>query len=284
MRLRVGVSLPVRELTDDLGAIRDFASLAEELGYTHLRIPEQIARKDSGHLHEPLTLLAYLAACTHAIELVPSVLVLPARQTVLVAKQAAEIDILSGGRLRLGIGVGGSRREYQALGQDFATRGRRCSEQMRLLNLLWTRPEVSFEGEFDQLSEVGIDPRPIQRPIPMWIGASSVPSEPVLRRIGEHADGWFALCSPEETPALHRRIEEYARAAGRNPEDFGTESGLGIQGRTEKEWLGILDARKSAGVTHLCMRTLGGELDAKGHLEALARIHAILVEEGHVDR
>jgi probable F420-dependent oxidoreductase len=281
MSLRIGVSLPVRELKDDLAAIRDFAALAEELGFTHLRIPEQIVRKESGHLHEPLTLLAYLAACTRAIELVPSVLVLPARQTALVAKQAAEIDHLSGGRLRLGIGVGSSRREYQALGQDFATRGRRCSEQMRLLKLLWTEPEVSFEGEFDRLNKVGLDPLPVRRPIPMWIGGASVPSEPVLRRIGELADGCFALCSPEEYPELRARIDRYARDAGREPATIGAECGLGIHGRSEAEWLGILEARRESGVTHLCMRTLGGELDAKGHLDALAHVHHVLAGEGH---
>ena len=280
--MRIGVSLPVRELKDDLAAIRDFAALAEEQGFTHLRIPEQIARRQSGHLHEPLTLLAYLAGVTARIELVPSVLVLPARQTALVAKQAAEIDVLSGGRLRLGIGVGASRREFQALGQDFATRGRRCSEQMVLLKRLWTEEAVSFEGAFHTLRDVGIDPLPIQRPIPMWIGGASEPSEPVLRRIGEHADGWFALCAPEQYAALRARIDDFARAAGRDPAEIGAESGLGIHGRTEAEWLGILAARRENGVTHLCMRTLGGELDAKQHLDALTRIHRILRDEGHV--
>ena len=282
MRLRVGVSLPVRELRDDLAAIRDFAALAEELGFTHLRIPEQIVRKESGHLHEPLTLLAWLAGCTQRIELVPSVLVLPARQTALLAKQAAEIDHLSGGRLRLGIGVGGSRREYRALGQDFATRGRRCSEQMQLLKRLWTEPEVSFDGEFDTLSQVGIDPLPVQRPIPMWIGGSSVPSETVLQRIGEHADGWFALCSPDEYPELRAKIDAYAKGVGRDPAQIGAESGLGVPGRSEAEWLGILDSRKASGITHLCMRTLGGELGARGHLDLLRDIHRILVREGHL--
>jgi alkanesulfonate monooxygenase SsuD/methylene tetrahydromethanopterin reductase-like flavin-dependent oxidoreductase (luciferase family) len=105
----------------------------------------------------------------------------------------------------------------------------------------------------------------------------------VLRRIGEHADGWFAICSPEQYPALRKRIDEYAKAAARNPTDIGAECGLGIQGRSDREWLEILDARKNAGVTHLCMRTLGGGLDAKGHLDALASVHGILVEEGHVD-
>ncbi len=281
MTVRIGVSLPVRELRDDLAAIRDFASLAEELGYTHLRIPEQVIRKESGHLHEPLTLLAYMAGCTRTIELVPSVLVLPARQTALVAKQAAEIDCLSGGRLRLGIGVGYSKREYQALGQDFATRGRRCTEQMQLLRRLFTEPVVDFEGEFHTLRQVGLDPLPVQRPIPMWIGGASVPSEPVLRRIAEQSDGWFAICTPEEFPALRARIDELARAAGRDPGAIGAESGVGIHGRTQEEWLGFVKARKESGVTHLCMRTLGGELDAKGHLDALSAIHRVLVDEGH---
>lgn len=104
----------------------------------------------------------------------------------------------------------------------------------------------------------------------------------MLRRIGEHADGWFALCAPEETAALRARIDGYARAAGRSPERIGTESGLGIHGRTETEWLAILEARKAAGISHLCMRTLGGELDAKGHLDALTRVHRILGEQGHL--
>ncbi len=283
MTLRIGVSLPVRELRDDLAAIRDFAALAEQLGFTHLRIPEQIIRAESGHLHEPLTLLAYLSALTERIELVPSVLVLPTRQTALVAKQAAEIDVLSAGRLRLGIGVGNSRREYRALGQDFKTRGRRCTEQMVVLKRLWTEEAVDFEGAFHEIRGVGLNPLPVQRPIPMWIGGSSVPPAPVLRRIGEHADGWFALCSPEEYPSLRKRIDDYATAAGRSPASIGAECGLGIHGRTETEWLNILHARESAGVTHLCMRTLGGDLDAKEHLDALEHVHRILTEEGHVD-
>lgn len=126
--MKIGISLPVRELKNDLGAIKAFAQTADELGLTHLRVPDQVLRPDSGYLHEPLMLLAYIAAVTKKIELVPSVIVLPSRQTVLVAKQAAELDVLSGGRLRLGIGVGASAQEYQALGVDFHTRGARCEE------------------------------------------------------------------------------------------------------------------------------------------------------------
>ncbi len=270
--MRIGVSLPVRELKDDLVAIRDFAQLAEELGYTHLRIPEQIARQDSGHLHEPMTLLAWVAGFTGKIELVPSVIVLPARQTVLFAKQAAEIDILSGGRLRLGVGVGGHRREYGSLGQDFSTRGRRCTEQMQLLRRLWTEPELSFEGEFDRVSKNGIDPLPIQRPIPMWIGGASVPGPKVLERIGKHADGWFAICAPGQFGEIRAQIDAHARKAGRDPSEIGAESGVGVPGRSEEEWLGLVRARRDTGVTHLCMRTLGGELGAKEHLDLLRHI------------
>ncbi len=275
--MKIGVSLPVRELRDDLVAIRDFAQLAEALGFTHLRIPDQIARPESGHLHEPLTLLGYLAACTDEIELVPSVLVLPARQTVWLAKLAAGVDCLSGGRLRLGVGVGASEEEYEALGKDFHRRGKRCSEQMQLLRLLWTRKSVDFDGEFDSVHGVGIDPLPVQRPIPMWIGGSvGVPPEPVIERIGRHADGWFALCDPEEFPAAHARICKLAEQAGRDPAAIGAESGVGIHGRSEAEWTGIVAAREASGVTHLCMRTLGGELDAVGHMEALRRIREVL--------
>ena len=270
--MHIGVSLPVRELRDDLVAIREFAQLAEELGFTHLRIPDQIARPDSGYLHEPLTLLSYMAGCTSTIGLVPSVIVLPTRQTVLVAKQTAEIDILSSGRLRLGVGVGGSRREYESLGADFSSRGRRCSEQMQLLKCLWTEEVVNFEGEFDRVRGNGINPLPVQRPIPMWIGAASVPSEPVRKRIGEYADGWFALCPPEKYAEIKADIDGYAEKVGRSPSEIGSESGVGIHGRTEAEWLGLVSTREALEVTHLCMRTLGGALDAKGHLDALRLI------------
>jgi alkanesulfonate monooxygenase SsuD/methylene tetrahydromethanopterin reductase-like flavin-dependent oxidoreductase (luciferase family) len=251
--MKIGVSLPVRELRDDLSAIRDFAQLAEELGFTHLRVPDQVARPQSGHLHEPMALLCWVAATTASIELVPSVIVLPARQTLMVAKQAATLDVLSGGRLRLGVGVGGSRDEYTGLGQDFSTRGRRCSEQMQLLRRLWTEPEVHFEGEFDRIDGNGIDPLPIQKPIPLWIGGASAPSAPVLRRIGA-----------------------FARAVGRDPASIDAESGVGIAGRSEQEWMEIVAARRATGVTHLCMRTLGGDLDASGHLAALRRIRELL--------
>ncbi|MBT4494307.1 MAG: TIGR03619 family F420-dependent LLM class oxidoreductase, partial [Gammaproteobacteria bacterium] len=234
--MKFGVSLPVRELADDLIAIRDFAQLAEGLGLTHLRVPEQIIRPDSGHLHESMMILAYIAAITEKIELVPSVVILPARQTALFAKQAAELDVLSGGRLRLGIGVGGSKEEYQALDVNFTTRGRRCDEQMQLLKRLWAEETVDFEGEFDTIQGVGLNPLPVQRPIPMWIGARGTPAQSVIRRIGQLSNGWFVLCSPEEFPDVRDSIFAEAEAAGRSSDELGQEAGVAVVGPRQTEW------------------------------------------------
>ncbi len=275
--MRVGISLPVRELGDDLGAIREFALLAEALGYTHLRVPDQVIRPNSGHLHEPMTLLAWLAGVTESIELCPSVIVLPARQTALFAKQAAEVDHLCGGRLRLGIGVGTSADEFNALGADFHTRGRKCTEQMRLLSRLWTEDEVTFDGEFHSIDKLGINPLPLQRPIPMWIGGSSDPVPAVRRRIAECSDGWFALCSPEAFRAIQEDILTLADAFGRR-DNISAESGVGVPGRTREEWTGLVRERAASGVTHLCMRTLGGQLDAAGHLDLAREIYQTLAE------
>ena len=147
--MRVGISLPVREMADDLGAIRDFAQAAEALGLTHLRVPDQVIRPGNGHLHDPMMLLAYIASVTDQIELVPSVIVLPLRQTALIARQAAELDLLTQGRVRLGIGVGANKAEFDAMGVDFHTRGARCDEQLELLKALWSQDTVNFEGRFD---------------------------------------------------------------------------------------------------------------------------------------
>lgn len=272
----IGISLPVRELTHDLGAIRAFAQAAEACGFTHLRIPEQIIRPNSGYVHEPLMLLAYVAAVTEKIELVPSVLIAPARQTVLLAKQAAELDVLSNGRVRLGMGVGSSEAEYLALGQDFHSRGRRMEEQMQLMRALWTQETVSFQGEWHEIEETGINPLPVQRPIPMWVGARSLPSTRIRERIGRLADGWFVLCSPEEFDQVREDIDAAARNVGRNPSEIGTEAGIAVVGPREAEWQSRVRGWQEKGLTHLCMRTLGAQLDADGHIAKLEEIAGCL--------
>lgn len=277
--MQIGISLPVREMQNDLAAIRDFAQTAEELGFTHLRIPDQVARPGAGHLHEPLTLLAWIAGFTDSIELVPSVIILPARETVLVAKQAAEIDLLSNGRLRMGVGVGRSPEEYESLGQDFTTRGRRCDEQIELLKLLWKHETVEFAGRFDQVNGLGINPLP-EHEIPVWIGHGPVDDDgalakPVLRRIAR-SDGWFAVLPREHFPAAQAEINRLAAADGRDPSTIGIEGAIGVVGREPDEWLADLDAWEALGATHLCLRTLGGDLDSAGHLAALRAAREVL--------
>ena len=263
--MKVGISLPVRELKDDLGAIKAFAQLADEVGYTHLRVPDQVLRPNSGHLHEPLMLLAYVAAVTEHIELVPSVIVAPARQTVLLGKQLATLDRMSGGRVRLGVGVGGSAQEYAALGEDFHTRGARCEEQIDLLRRLWTEPAVEFQGRWDNVPDAGIDPLPT-RSIPIWIGAAGLPVARIRRRIGVQADGWFVLCAPDEFDGLKADIDDAARGAGRDPATIGAEAGVAVVGARQAEWKSRVAGWRDKGLTHLCLRTLGGGLDADAHL------------------
>lgn len=274
--MKIGISLPVRDLESDLGAIRDFAQTAEGLGLTHLRVPDQVIRQNNKHLHEPLTLMAWLAGITERIELVPSIVVLPLRQTALLAKQAAEVDVLSNGRLRLGIGVGGNEAEYAAMGMDFHSRGARCSEQMQLLRRLWREPTLTFRGRFDTIIDAGINPLPVQKPIPMWIGGSSTPGDAVVDRIGGLADGWFVLATPEDYPTLRDRIDNAAQRASRDPASIGTEAGVAIVGPRETEWQSRVKQWHAIGLTHLCLRTLGGDL--RGGDAHIARMRGVINE------
>ena len=273
--MKVGISLPIRELKDDLGAVKAFAQMADEVGYSHLRVPDQVLRPKSGHLHEPLMVLAYIAAVTEHIELVPSVIVTPARQTVLLAKQLASLDVMSGGRVRLGVGVGGSQAEYQALGEDFHTRGARCEEQIDLLRRLWTQSDVHFDGRWDQVSGGGLDPLPA-RSIPIWIGGSGLPVPRIRQRIGTQADGWFVLCSPEEFTGVKADIDAAAVAAGRDPAAIGAEAGVAVVGPRESEWRERVSGWRGKGLSHLCLRTLGANLDTDAHLDVARRAMAEL--------
>lgn len=273
--MKIGISLPIRELKDDIGAITAFAQMAEDVGYAHLRVPDQVLRPKSGHLHEPLMALAYIAAVTQRIELAPSVVVTPARQTVLLAKQLATLDRLSGGRVRLGVGVGGSVAEYQALGENFHNRGARCEEQIDLLRQLWTQPEVDYAGRWHRVEGAGLDPLPAQS-IPIWIGAAGLPVPRIRRRIGRQADGWFVLCSPEQFGALKADIDAAAQAAGRDPAAIGMEAGVAVVGPREAEWKERVAGWGAKGLTHLCLRTLGGGLEADAHLTVARRAFAEL--------
>ena len=192
--MQIGAIFPQTEIGSDPGAIKEYAQAAEGLGYSHLFIADHVLGADDKHhehvvgspythesiMHEPFALMGYLAAITKTMGLSTGILILPQRQTALVAKQAAEVDILSGGRLRLGIGVGWNHVEYEALNQDFRNRGRRSEEQIALLRALWTKDVVNFEGKWHRVSHAGLNPLPIQKPIPTCLGARSEE-----RRLGE---------------------------------------------------------------------------------------------------
>ena len=269
--MQLGVVLPEREIGTDPAAVRDYAQAAEELGYDFLVTADHVLGADRRHypdllgpyghraaIHEPLVLFGFLAAVTTRLRLITNVLILPQRQTALVAKQAAEIDLLSGGRLILGVGNGWNHVEYEALGEDFHTRGRRLDEQLRLMRRLWTQPLVTFEERFHQVRDAGIHPRP-QRPIPIWMGGMA---QRVLERIGRLADGWSPrLVSDDLDHALddmqrrRERIEAAAREAGRDPSTLA----LLLRARAETLDEQVMQARRyrEAGATHCSVDTQG---------------------------
>ena len=233
--MQIGVVFPQTEIGPDAGAVRAYGQRVEELGFAHVMAYDHVVGADPAvhrgwngpydlhtTFHEPMVMFGFLAALT-SLELVTGIIILPQRQTVLVAKQAAEVDLLSGGHFRLGVGLGWNEVEYEALGQDFRTRGRRIEEQVTLMRRLWTEESVTHEGEFDRVTGAGLAPLPIQRPIPIWFGARL----PVaLQRAGRLADGWFPQVSPG--PDLDRArssVERGAVEAGRDP------SSLGMEGR-----------------------------------------------------
>src|SRR6202142_2461416 len=203
--MRIGVVFPQTEIGADRGAIREYVQRVEALGYTHLLAYDHVLGADPAvhkpwrgpydidtTFHEPFVLFGYLAALT-TLELVTGIIILPQRQTALVAKQAAEVDLLTNGRFRLGIGLGWNAIEYEALGADFSDRGRRVGEQVELMRELWTQRSVTHDGTYERVTAAGLAPLPVQRPIPVWFGAAS---EPAYRRAGRLADGWFPQVPP----------------------------------------------------------------------------------------
>lgn len=276
--MHIGLQFPTSEIGRDPGAIREFVQGVEALGFHHLTALEHVlgtasVRGQGGRayspelpIHEPLVTFGFIAAVTSRIELVTSILVLPQRQTVLVARQAAEVDVLSGGRLRLGIGVGWNRDEYEGMGADFRTRGQRVEEQVEVLRLLWTDPVVSYQGKWHTLHEAGITVLPAQRPIPIWMGGSN---EHVLHRIGRLADGWMA--GGEYDEARMETIRNAAREAGRDPGSIGVQARTSLTNSTPEQWRRDIELWRGKGATHLVAGTSGKGLSPNQHLQLAER-------------
>lgn len=286
--MRLGVVFPQTEIGANPQTIRDFVQAVEALGYDHILVYDHVIGVNPASrpgwqppytyrdaFHEPFVLFGYLAALTTKVQLVTGIIILPQRQTVLVAKQAAALDVLSGGRLRLGIGIGWNPVEYEALGENFKNRGRRSEEQIELMRALWTRELVTFKGRWHKVTDAGLNPLPIQRPIPLWFGGGN---DRVLQRIGRMGDGWFPLLPPDaKCRTAIDKIRDSARAAGRNPGDIGVEGRISIGQRPAEAWLQDLGSWKELGATHVSINTMkAGLANTDAHIEAIRRFKQMI--------
>lgn len=285
--MRIGVVFPQTELGGDRGAVRSYAEAVTELGYTHIVAYDHVLGADpTVHLgwsgvydidttfHEPFVLFGYLAALT-PLELVSGILILPQRQTALVAKQAAEIDLLCDGRLRLGVGLGWNAVEYEALGKELTNRGARIGEQVEILRRLWTQHSVTFEGTYEKVTGAGLAPLPIQRPIPIWFGGRS---RRALRRAGRIGDGWLAAIPPgRELNDLLAAFHDGAREAGRDPADLGLEGRISVHPDDLERLPQEAEQWRRLGASHLSLDTMKRGLSSvEEHISALAAAAAVL--------
>lgn len=281
--MQLGAIFPQTEIGADPGAVRDFVQAAESLGYEHLLVfdhvlgadPSKRAQWDRPYshtdmFHEPFVLFGYLAGVTEKIEMTTGILILPQRQTALVAKQAAAVDVLTGGRLRLGIGIGWNDVEYEALDENFHNRGRRSEEQIELLRLLWTQEVVDFEGRYHRITHAGINPLPVQRPIPLWFGGGA---PQVVKRLARQGDGWFPQFQPDS--AGQERIadmRQQARAAGRDSSSIGIEGRISITQGNADDWNKLAAAWDEVGATHLSFNTMRAGLKGPDqHIDTIRR-------------
>jgi probable F420-dependent oxidoreductase len=287
--MKVGIVFPTMEVGYDHGVLRDIAQAAEDFGYDNIMLEDHVlgadpttgSYRDDGwvwgpvknpgvtkdvSIHEPFVLLGFLAAVTRKVELGTSILVLPQRQTALVAKQAAEVDLLSGGRLRLGVGAGWNPVEFEGMGMSFEDRGEREEEQIEVLRLLWQHENLDYTGRWHRIDHAGINPLP-GRQIPIWLGGAR---EVALRRAARLADGYMPLAvAPDDRGrALVERVRRYVAEAGRDPSTFGIE-GFELASRPEG-WRANYAAWRDMGATHLCLRV--GHLDSTSpgrHIESM---------------
>jgi probable F420-dependent oxidoreductase len=269
--VNIGVVFPQTEIGADPGGVREFAHAVQELGYDHLLAYDHVLGADVSkrrdwpgpytaehEFHEIMVLFGFLAGVAPGLELVAGVLVLPQRQTALAAKQAAEVDILTGGRFRLGVGLGWNYVEFEALGEDFHDRGRRVEEQIEVMRRLWTEQVVDFEGRWHRIPEAGLNPLPVQRPIPIWIGGSA---EVAVNRAARIADGFFPQ-RPLEGGWLStmERFRGWVEEGGRDPDRVGVEWRIDVAQGTPDDWRAEADERKALGATHLSIQTMRGGL------------------------
>jgi probable F420-dependent oxidoreductase len=281
--MQIGAVFPQTEFGNDPAAIRDYAQTVEALGYTHVLAYDHVLGANPNRpggwqgpytyktpFHEPFLLFSFMAAVTRKLGFATGIIILPQRQTALVAKQAATLDVLSGGRLRLGVGIGWNEVEYIALNEEFGNRGKRVEEQVDLLQKLWTQELVTYTGKWHTIPDAGLNPLPVQRPIPLWFGGHA---PGVMRRIAQSGAGWMPnfRSVAEAQPALDL-LDQQLAAAGRSRADIGIEPRLNYGDGNPDRWRRSVDEWQAAGATHVTINTMGcGFATPADHLAALKR-------------
>ena len=290
--MQLGVLLPLGDIGGAPGAVREYAQAAEAVGYDFVEAPDHVVgatasdgRNPSGLYHDPFVLFGYLAGCTTKLGFSTGVLILPQRQTVLVAKQAACLDVLCGGRFRLGVGVGWNEGEFTALNEDFHTRGRRSEEQVRVMQALWAEPQVNFKGRWHTVEDAGLNPRPQSGKVEVWFGGHH---DRTLERIAKYGDGWMPNAYPPDDSALQvfDRLRRLTTAAGRDPTAVELEIWVSMGSAAEAEWNKEARFWKAAGASHLCLTTTFNRRHHRripghtmtDHLAALRRYHAAIAD------
>ena len=311
--MQLGVSLPVADIGTNPAVVRDYAQAAEELGYSHLLVGDHVVgtnpTADRGvfvssaaamasrninfrrvgstqyAFHDPFVLFGFLTGLTQRIGFAVGVLILAQRQAVLVAKQAASLDVLCGGRLRLGVGVGWNEIEFIALNESFHNRGRRSEEQVRVMQALWAEPHVTFTGDFHRLEDVGINPRPAGGRVPIWFGGDA---DATFHRAARYGDGFMPINYPPGDAALQAfdKLRKLTQNAGRDPAAMGLEVWVSPGAGTEADWRREIAFWKAAAVTHVTAHTtymsphhkrIEGQTVAD-HLAAIARYRAAVAD------
>jgi probable F420-dependent oxidoreductase len=282
--MQLNAMFPTRDVGTDPAKIRDWAQAAEDLGYAYIEVPDHVfgatARdewtplyNEKDPFHETFVTLGFLAAVTKRIRLSSGVLIAPQRQTGVIAKQAAQVDLLSGGRLRLGIGVGWNHVEYEALGQDWETRGARQAEQVEVLRRLWSEDLVTFNGRFHAMKEVNIVPPPIQRPIPIWFGGIS---DAVIVRAARLGDGWMPIIAPDEKAEQKLALlREEMKKHGRNPAKFGIEGWLRMQEPDPQRWAAAADGWRKLGADMVMLYPMYRISKFEDQVETLRRFREV---------
>ncbi len=283
--MKFNISFPQDNAMADPGAVREFAQMVDESGFDHLTVSDHVLGANPASrpnwtgrytvddpFREPMVMLGFMAACTSRVRLGTSIVILPQRQTALVAKQMAEIDILSNGRAMLGVGVGWNELEFVGLNEDFHTRGRRMEEQLAVMRALWTERSTTFRGEFHTIDDAGLNTMPVQRPIPVWMGGAA---PRVMKRIAQLADGWLpSSASVADFNAQYEQFKGLVQEAGRDINSIAVVPRMTLKRGAESTWPELVDGWRSTGATHLGVSTNNSDADSADEHISLARAFA----------